>query len=83
MVLIEVKDNVYEVIRINIKYYRKLKGMTQEEFAEAMDMSYDYIRQVESAKSGKHFSIPSLKLAADVLGIKIEDLFKEREVEEV
>ena len=77
--MIEVKDNVYEVIRKNLIYYRKLKGMTQAEFAEAMNLSHDYIRQVESKKSDKNFSISSLQVAAEVLGIKIHQLFMDDE----
>ena len=75
--MIEVKDNVYDVIRKNIRYYRKLNNMTQAIFAEKMGLSHDFIRQVESSKSGKHFSMSSLQMAADVLGIKLYMLFKE------
>ena len=75
--MIEVKENVYDVIRRNIKHYRKQNNMTQEVFAEKMGLSHDFIRQVESSKSGKHFSMTSLQMAADVLGIKLYMLFKE------
>ena len=81
--MIEVKNNVYDVIRKNIKYYRKQNNMTQEEFAEKMGLSYDYIRQVESSKSGKHFSISSIQLAADVLDVEIYKLFKDDIEEEI
>lgn len=77
--MIETKDNVYEVIRKNLRYYRKLKGMTQAEFAEAMNLSHDYIRQVESEKSNKNFSISSLQLAAQVLDVKIYQFFEDEE----
>lgn len=55
--------------------------MTQAEFAEKMGLSHDFIRQVESSKSGKHFSITSIQTAAEVLGVKVHMLFKE-EIEE-
>ena len=77
--MIQLKDNVYEIIRKNLKHYRKQKGMTQAEFAEAMNLSHDYIRQVESKKSDKNFSIASLDVAAQVLDIKIYQLFEENE----
>lgn len=80
--MIEVKENVYDVIRRNIKHYRKLNNMTQADFAEKMGLSHDFIRQVESSKSGKHFSMNSLQMAADVLGIKLYMLFKEEPDEE-
>ena len=75
--MIEVKENVYDVIRKNIIYYRKLNNMTQAVFAEKMGLSHDFIRQVESSKSGKHFSMSSLQTAAEVLGIELYMLFKE------
>lgn len=77
--MIEVKDNVYDVLRKNIRYYRKLKNMTQEEFAEKMGLSHDYIRQVESEKSGKHFSLSSVEMAAKVLDVEIYTLFKDND----
>lgn len=80
--MIEVRDDVYEVIRKNIKHYRKLKGLTQEEFAEEMNLSYDYIRQVESKKALKHFSISSMQTAADVLGVELYKLFKDDNFDE-
>ena len=79
--MIEVKENVYDVIRKNIKYYRKLNNMTQAVFAEKMGLSHDFIRQVESSKSGKHFSMGSLQTAAEVLGIKLYMLFKDDDEE--
>lgn len=51
--------------------------MTQAEFAEKMGLSHDFIRQVESSKSGKHFSMTSIQTAAEILGIKLYMLFKE------
>lgn len=80
--MIEVKENVYDVVRKNIKYYRKLNNMTQAEFAEKMGLSHDFIRQVESSKSGKHFSMTSIQTAAEILGIKLYMLFKENLDEE-
>ena len=77
--MIEVKENVYDVIRKNIRYYRKLNNMTQAEFAEKMGLSHDFIRQVESSKSGKHFSMSSIQIAAEVLGVKMYMLFKDED----
>lgn len=44
-------DNIYDVIRHNIKLYRQEKKMTQAELAEKANLSHDYIRQIESDKS--------------------------------
>lgn len=41
-------DNIYDTIRRNIKKYRKEKGMTAAQLAEAVNLSHDFIRQIES-----------------------------------
>ena len=40
--------NIYDTVRINIRKYRKLKGMTQQELADASEFSHGYIREIES-----------------------------------
>lgn len=45
-------------IGLKIAYYRKLQGMTQEELAEACDLSSGYVAQLEGP--GSYFC-PSLK----------------------
>jgi len=40
-------------------------------------LSHDYIRQVESSKSGKHFSMGSIQTAAEVLDVELYMLFKD------
>ena len=53
--------NIYDVIRHNIKKYRKEKNITQAELAERCRVSHDYIRQIESDKVAKTFSVPNSK----------------------
>ena len=36
--------NIYDTVRYNIRKYRRLKGMTQQELADASDLSHGYIR---------------------------------------
>ena len=45
-------------IGLKIAYYRKLQGMTQEELAEACDLSVGYVSQLEAPNC---FFCPSLK----------------------
>ena len=45
-------------IGLKIAYYRKVQGMTQEEFAEACNLSAGYISQLEGPNC---FFCPSLK----------------------
>ena len=37
----------YMILGKNIKYYRKLKRLTQEQLAEQLDLSLGFISQVE------------------------------------
>lgn len=68
-------DYYYDVIRKNIKKYRKEKKLTQQALAEKADLSVDYICEIESLKKNKSFSIVTLGRIADVLEIDIKDFF--------
>lgn len=72
-------DYYYDVIRFNIKKYRKEKGITQAELAELSDLSVDYIREIESFKRRKSFSIAALTRIAVALDIDITSFFKEND----
>lgn len=41
---IEFEPNIYDIIRRNIKKYRKIANMTSAELAEAVDLSHNCIR---------------------------------------
>ena len=75
--LIHTDNYYYDVIRINIRKYRKEKGYTQARLANEADLSVDYISEIESLRKKKSFSIATLGRIADVLDIKIENFFKE------
>ncbi len=63
-------------LALNIQYQRKLADMTQEQLAEKLEVSTQYISQLESTTSR---SVPSLKLLfliAQVLEIDIRELFR-------
>lgn len=45
--------NIYEKTAKNIKYYRKLKGLTQDEVAKLTGYSPEYIRRIESPNGKK------------------------------
>jgi len=68
-------DYYYDVIRKNIKKYRKEKKFTQQELAEKADLSVDYICEIESLKKNKSLSIVTLGRIADVLEVDIRDFF--------
>ena len=60
---------------LRIAYYRKLKGLTQEQLAELLNKSWAQIAKVETGNSGA--SLRLLWEIADVLDIKIENFFAE------
>ena len=61
-------------IGLKIAYYRKLQGMTQEELAEACDLSPGYIAQLEGPNSYFCPSLKTLFLISEVLNIPITKL---------
>ena len=73
-------EDIYKIIRHNIRKYRILKGMTQAQLAEKADLTHDYIRQIESDKVANTFSVQTLYDISIALDIELKLLF-EKEVE--
>lgn len=69
--------NIYDIIRRNIKKYRKERGMTSAELAELVDLSHDFIRQIESEKTAYNFSVDTFYKISVALGVKLDDLIQE------
>ena len=69
--------NIYDTIRRNIKKYRKERGMTSAELAELVDLSHDFIRQIESEKTAYNFSVDTFYKISVALGVKLDDLIQE------
>ncbi len=70
------ENYVYELVSKNIKKIRKEKGLTQEQLAEKMSYSTQFISNIES-KNHQTFSLGTLWRLALVLNIDIRDLFYE------
>lgn len=70
-------DYYYNIIRKNIKKYRKDRHLTQQQLAEKTDLSVDYICEIESPTKNKSFSIAVLGRIADVLEVDIKEFFSE------
>ena len=66
----------YDIVRKNIKKYRKIAGLTQQELADMIGVSMHYISQIESAKPYKYFTLIIIGRIADALNIDIKDLFE-------
>lgn len=69
--------NIYDTVRINIRKIRKEKGLTQQALADASDLSHGYIREIESLKMGKSFSLEAVEKIANGLNTEIKNLFEE------
>lgn len=65
-------NDFYKLLGENIKHYRKVKGLTQQELADKLGISLDFMGKIEVA-----FSKPSLDTLikiAEGLNISVSDL---------
>ncbi len=54
------KDMNYEEYRnfgLSVSYFRRLNGLTQQQVADAMDVSYETISRIENANTGISFDM--------------------------
>lgn len=56
----------------NIKYYREAQGLSQEKLAGLVDLSREYLADVE--RGHKRISLKKLFIIVDALKIKCSDL---------
>lgn len=70
-------ENILSVISSNIRKYRMEKGVTQEQLAVDIGMSYDYLRRIESQKGKEGISLMSLYKISVVLGVTMDKFFEE------
>ena len=71
-------DNIYNTIRRNIKKYRKEKGLTSAQLAEMVELSHDFIRQIESEKVGYNFSVETFYKISVALGVGLDKLIEKQ-----
>ncbi|MBE7725927.1 MAG: helix-turn-helix transcriptional regulator [Enterocloster citroniae] len=67
-------ENIYDTIRRNIKKYRKEKGLTSAQLAEMVELSHDFIRQIESEKVGYNFSVETFYKISVALEVSLDKL---------
>lgn len=73
------ENYIYEIVSKNIKKQRQQKGLTQEQLAQKMSYSTQFISNIES-KNHQTFSLGTLWRLALVLDIDIAELFKEEDI---
>lgn len=76
MAQIHDENYYYNIIRKNIRKFRKQKGYTLQALSDKAIMSMDYLAEIESEKRKKSFSIAVLGRIADALEIDIAEFFK-------
>lgn len=64
----------YKNIGIKISKYRIQNGLTQEQLANKVGISYSYLTQIEAPNVIKKMSLEVLFDIADILKIDIKDL---------
>lgn len=70
------EDNIMIKISKNIRKYRLLAGITQEQLAVDVGKSYDFIRRLEYKKGAIGCSIDTLYKISVVLGITMDKFFE-------
>ena len=71
------KENYRERFRIlglKIAYYRKLRGLTQEQFAEAIGRSVSFVSQIEANNSSV---VKGIFVVSDKLNVPLSKLFED------
>lgn len=71
--------NQYRQLGLTIAYYRKLRGMTQLQLAEAVNLSRTHISTLEAPNMQTSLSLEKLFDIADALHVPVKNLFELRE----
>lgn len=71
--------NEFRLLGLTIAYYRKLRGLTQAELAEATNLSRTHISNIEAPNGKTSISLNKLFDIAEVLEVPVKDLFDFRD----
>lgn len=75
-VYIHTDEYYYDIIRDNIKKYRKEKNLTQQDLADLAGISRQYVTDIENENRNKHITIAILPRIADAMNVNIELFFR-------
>lgn len=73
------RQNQFRLLGLTIAYYRKLRGLTQDELAEAVHISRTHISNIEAPNGKSSISLNKLFDIAEVLEVPVKDLFDFRD----
>ncbi len=62
---------------LKVQYYRKLRGLTQEAFADKIGRSWSFVAKVESPTRVFGVSMETLFKIADALDVPVSQVFEE------
>lgn len=80
---IDFDTDIYNTIRKNIRKYRLEKGITSAQLAEMVNLSHDFIRQIQSKKVAYNFSVETLYRISKALDVPIDILVTKEEKEKI
>ena len=65
----------YQIVRENVRKYRRTQNLTQQDLADMTDMSREYICDIENESRNTPPTIAVLGRIAEALNIPIGDFF--------
>ena len=71
--------NDFRLLGLTIAYYRKLRGMTQLDLAEAVQISRTHMSNIEAPNGKTSISLGKLFDIADALEVPVKELFDFRD----
>ncbi len=73
------REDQYRQLGLTIAYYRKLRGLTQMQLAEGVNLSRTHISNLEAPNMPTSISLEKLFDIADILEVPISRLFEFKE----
>ena len=75
----EKRANQYRQLGLTIAYYRKLRGITQLQLAEYVNLSRTHISNLEAPNMPTSISLDKIFDISDILEVPMKNLFDFRE----
>lgn len=70
-------EREYIKFGLKVQYYRKLRGLTQEAFADQVGISWSYLAKIESPTRAFGVSMEKLFAIAEALEVPVAKLFED------
>ena len=70
-------EREYIKFGLKVQYYRKLRGLTQEAFADKAGISWSYLAKIESPTRAFGVSMETLFKIAEILEFPVAKLFED------